>query len=295
MQSPPKHSAQCAFTVRFDLRRVMQARDMAKCSRRSPTTLDGSSPRLLSPSDVPLTSEPRNVTCLRIVAPNRPETFAAQNSWRTPCDKEFHLDDALRSELSLRFTHTITIPASEFARSGGSDALVSLRARVLPFRAATERLCARAHDRGIGSLQSPTLSALHAATRVGGGALHGVGARAEDQLRAQLYAVLALAWRRLSSSHADPQILTEYEQPALVAARALQVAEAAQQPGGPRADECALRGDELTAGGPAQRRARGTQCTHARRDRLWPPIALCLRRLRRDACLQQSDQLPRQP
>ena len=68
---------------------------------------------------------------------------------------------------------------------------------------------------------------------------------------------VALAWRRLSSSHADPQIPTEYEQPGARSSSSAAGCEAAQQPGGPRADECALRGDELTAGGPAQRRARG--------------------------------------
>ena len=187
--------------------------------------LDGSSPRLLSPSDVPLTSEPRNVTCLRIVAPNRLEMFAAQSSWRTPCDKEFFLDDALRSELSLRFTHTITIPANEFARSGGSDALASLRARVLgPLR---QQQSVFVHEPMIVALEafSRRPFRLCMLPRESAGVLR-MASELEQRISFEPSSTLCLHWRGEDFHH--PTQILRYRQntssPALVAARALQVA-----------------------------------------------------------------------
>jgi hypothetical protein len=117
----PKVPPNAHALVHLELQRVLQARDLARC--RLP---QGSTSMLLTPSTVPLSAEPINVTCL-VVIPSGGSPRAEQDL----CTKEYRLDDALSSALTVRFTRFVSVSASEFSRATAASAGAALRARVL--------------------------------------------------------------------------------------------------------------------------------------------------------------------
>jgi hypothetical protein len=73
-------------------------------------------------------AEPINVTCVAVIAPGGSAPHAEPGA-ETPCDKEFRLDDALSSTLSVRFNRFVSLTASELGTA--SSGAAALRERVL--------------------------------------------------------------------------------------------------------------------------------------------------------------------
>ena len=123
---PPCHTSPlgeqaCAFrkdlppqrqtVVPFSLQRVLQPRDLARC--RAPPTAT-----LLTPSDLPVTAEPRNVTCIEVRS-----VASTYNKDSNPCAHELAGDDELRSALPIRFVRHLTISTSALLASSPSAPL----------------------------------------------------------------------------------------------------------------------------------------------------------------------------
>ena len=106
----PDLPPQRQILVPFALSKILQPRDLARCWATA-----GWAPPLLSPIDLPVQAEPRNVTCVEIV-----EHTASRPRARNPCEDELREDMELRSQLALRFVRHVTISARDMARVGAS-------------------------------------------------------------------------------------------------------------------------------------------------------------------------------
>jgi hypothetical protein len=91
--------------VSFSLPKALRAADLARCWRPP-----ASAPTLLSPLDIPLSAAPRNVTCVEIVAGRHHRERGSKAP--SPCELELSGDDELRTQLPIRITATVTLPAA---------------------------------------------------------------------------------------------------------------------------------------------------------------------------------------
>ena len=106
--SMPGIPPQRQTVVPLALDRVMRHSDLARCRSRANTM------PLLSYSDVPLSAEPRNATCLTIVrkldsAPQKSYVEHHQRTGSSRCDAELKGDEEMRTQVPLRFVKSVTI------------------------------------------------------------------------------------------------------------------------------------------------------------------------------------------
>lgn len=108
----PDLPPQRQLVVPFVLSKVLQPRDLARCHKPPPMPASGA-PVLLTPDDVPISASPRNVTCVEVVNHGTGHRHA-----HNPCASELLGDDALRTQLSLRFVRHVTITRERLLELG---------------------------------------------------------------------------------------------------------------------------------------------------------------------------------
>lgn len=107
----PELPPQRQVVVQLPLTRVLQARDLSRCNAPA-----GAAAGLVAPTELPISAEPRNATCLHIGR-------GQAGTWPDPvrgsaCDRELAGDPQLRSLLGLRFTRQLVFRTVAELRRG---------------------------------------------------------------------------------------------------------------------------------------------------------------------------------
>lgn len=124
--SRPDIPSQRQSVIPFSLPKVFLPRDLSRCNSVTPAAAG----LLLQPSELPLSTVPRNATCLTILqagkAPHVREGAA------TKCEEELLGDDELRVQLPLRFVQQVTMTPEQLLAASSSSTSSKSAARVPP-------------------------------------------------------------------------------------------------------------------------------------------------------------------